>query len=261
MAQVPPGNHFYLSHKSSYSLLKALWRKGPNYTKEDICNHAWQDILRVYFPAEYNPNQLATGRATMYHVLVQAYRGLPADENHLKKPDAVTVQVDHVVQAGALGGYDEFKRDVLWVECKAPSKDKPGEWNVVMREAVARLHVAHNTRRLYIILNVGLEWLPFYWDPINPGNALTIKASAGHQDFPVDPRIRPTPNFPTGHIGANGVIHTNLAKTLDCFTTTTTPQGTFLAYQNDLNDLEAFLQVVMTHNGYNGLNDPSFEQF
>ena len=126
-----------------------------------------------------------------------------------------------VVMVAQIGGGAHIQAG----DVKVPSKDKPGEWNAVMAEAVSRLHVAHNARRLYIILNVGLEWLPFYWDPINPGNALTIKASPGHQDLPVDPGIRPTPNFPTGHIDANGFIHTNMAKTLDCFTTTTTPQG------------------------------------
>lgn len=74
----------------------------------------------------------------MYHVIVQAYRGLPPDENRLKKPDAATVEVDHIVQGAAL---NELKRGTLRVECKAPSKYQPGQWNTVMKEAVKRLSI------------------------------------------------------------------------------------------------------------------------
>lgn len=45
-------------------------------------------------------------------------------------------------QALLVGNYDEFKSDVLWVEWKAPSKEKSGEWNTAMREAVGRLHIS-----------------------------------------------------------------------------------------------------------------------
>jgi hypothetical protein len=131
-----------------------------------------------------------------------------------------------------------------------------------MNEAVRRLEIAHSGRALYIILNVGLKWLPFYWDPNNPagpGMSLTIKAARGHSNFPVSPKIRPPPGINAGHIDANNLIHTERAKTLDCFTTAQGPNGqTVLAYQNDLDFLEHYFGVIANH-VYVGHNDPSFE--
>ncbi|KAH8747450.1 hypothetical protein F5883DRAFT_396677, partial [Diaporthe sp. PMI_573] len=187
-------SHFYLVDSSAWALVLALYNKGFDYTKEDLCQHAWHDIIRTYFPARQ------TAQATVYHVITQAYRGLPPHLNQRAKPDVITVKVNRILP-GLVTAL--CKRDIFWVECKAPSKDQPNEWSTVMNEAVSRLEIAHSGRALYIILNVGLEWLPFYWDPNNPagpGMNLTIKAARGHSNFPVSPKIRPPPGINAGHI-------------------------------------------------------------
>lgn len=194
-------------------------------------------MLRLidYDPALLQAPQPSQG--TYYDVIVQPYRGIPMAANWKHRPDVVTVRINHVIQMPAV---TELKRDILWVECKAPSRDRPSEWKEVMREAVTRLNVAHPTNELFLILNVGMEWMIFYWDPINPlpaGQELTITSHAANTTWPMDPRVHPPPNIPAGHI-TNRSIDTTRAKTLDCFTLTQNANNqTVLAHQADLNFL------------------------
>lgn len=60
------------------------------------------------------------------------------------------------------------ERDLLWIECKAPNPDVPTSWKRVIDEAAERLRIAHPTRRVYLILAIGLKWMPFLWGPVAP---------------------------------------------------------------------------------------------
>jgi hypothetical protein len=158
------------------------------------------------------------------------------------------------------------KRDMFWVECKASSQDKPHQWSNAIEEAVERLNAAHPDRNIYLILNVGLKWIIFYWNPTNPaaaGQNLHIMDAAGQPRWSVDPRVRPAQNGGIQFIFGgdpitNGIIHTERAKTIDCITTDLSGGQTVLKYQNDL----TFLENCLAHIGganFVGQNDPSFD--
>ncbi|KAH8788349.1 hypothetical protein F5883DRAFT_514081 [Diaporthe sp. PMI_573] len=139
------------------------------------------------------------------------------------------------------------KRDMLWVECKASSQAKPHQWSNAIEEAVERLNAAHPDRNIYLILNVGLKWIIFYWNPTNPaaaGQNLHIMDAAGQPRWSVDPRVRPAQNGGIQFIFGGDPI-TNGGQTV-------------LKYQNDL----TFLENCLAHIGganFVGQNDPSFD--
>lgn len=147
----------------------------------------------------------------------------------------------------------EMKRDIIWVECKASSGNQPGDWSEVMSDAIAKLHSAHPTRSLYLILNVGTEWLIFYWDPTNPapaGEQMRMTDADGTTIWDVDPRARPPPGINAYHIGPDNVVNTTLARSLDCFTMTQVAKQPKLAYQNDLDFLEQWINVMINHQDF-----------
>lgn len=163
----------------------------------------------------------------------------------------------------------QHKRDILYVKCSPPSdNDAQSQWNSAMKAAVARLGQRHPTRALYFILGVGMEWLPFYWDPNSPapaGKALRMAADGGEGGekgasgwYEVSPEVRPPPGIDAGHVDADGVVRTDRAKSLDCFTVAPPGQAgevPGLAFQEDLDFLEEFIGVVKRHE-YVGENDP-----
>lgn len=208
------------------------------------------------------PGQCMPMSRTKYSVLEHPFRGLPLSSTETQISDVVVLQMTHTNQAG---GTKSTKRDVLWVECKAPSKDQPYQWNNVMEEAVARLNVAHPTRSLFLILNVGLEWIMFYWDPINPapaGQHLRLVDASGRHHWDVDPRMRLVQaagiQYTVGEDPiTNGVIYPDRAKTIDCITTDVSNGQPVLKYQNDLIFLEQCLVHISGAN-FVGNNDPSF---
>ncbi|KAJ2898297.1 uncharacterized protein MKZ38_004022 [Zalerion maritima] len=102
-----------------------------------------------------------------YQILREAYRGLPPAAPYGVKPDVIVVRLQNIQQLPGQPPQSN-ERDILWIECKAPSLDVPHEWNRVLNEAVGRLDVAHPTRRVYLILAIGLKWMPFLWDPVAP---------------------------------------------------------------------------------------------
>lgn len=209
-----------------------------------------------YDPALLQAPQPSQG--TYYDVIVQPYEGIPTAVSWRHTPDVATVRVNHVIQVPAV---TRHKRDILWVECKAPSEDQPSDWRDVMREAVTRLSVIHPTTELFFILNVGMEWMVFYWDPTNPlpaGQELTITSHAASMTWTMDPRVRPPPNIPSDHI-TNRSIATTRAKTLDCFTLAQNADNQMVfAHQADLDFLEQIIITVANHH-YTGQNDPFFE--
>lgn len=164
------------------------------------------------------------------------------------------------------------KRDILYVKCSPPNdNDAQSQWNSAMKAAVARLGQRHATHALFFILGVGMEWLPFYWDPNSPapaGQALKIAADGGKGEekgasgwYEVSTGVRPPPGIDADHAGAESAIRTDRAKSLDCFTVAPPgPAGEVsgLTFQEDLDFLEEFIGVVERH-AYVGENDPDSE--
>lgn len=164
------------------------------------------------------------------------------------------------------------KRDILYVKCSPPCEDNiQSQWNHAMKATVARLAQKYATRALYFILGVGMEWLPFYWDPNSPvpaGKALRMAAGEGEGEkrgvlgwYEVSPEVCAPPGIDAGHVDAEGVVRTDRARSLDCFTVA--PPGAAgevpgLAFQEDLNFLEEFIGVVERH-AYVGENEPDSE--
>lgn len=134
-----------------------------------------------------------------------------------------------------------------------------------MDEAVTRLNVAHSVRNFFLILNVGLEWMIFYWDPTNPappGQHLRIVDGSGRNLWDVDPGVRPVQTTGLqfilgGYPITNGAIYTDRAKTINCYSTAVSGGQPVLRYQNDLNFLEHCLMHIGGAN-FAGNNDPSF---
>lgn len=139
---------------------------------------------------------------------------MPPGRSWEHKPDVVVVKLSSPTP-GADGFARSIKRDILWVECKAPCYDQPGAWETVMSEAVDRLASAHPNRNVWLILATGMKWMVFYWNPMVGQNPpLAIISHDGRTAWPVDPRICIAPVGGQRHI-TNGIIHTDLANTIN----------------------------------------------
>ncbi len=201
-----------------------------------------------------------------YLVRREAYRG-PAGQLSNQRPDVIVVQITSPggqPQPGA-----NIRRDILWIECKAPCHYQPNGWNSVMSEAVGRLRSAHPTRDLFVILAVGLEWMPFYWNPFNQQAPLQILKDNERDHWPVDQGICvanvPNHNNLQRHIvndprvagGPRNTIDTTRAFSLDYWTMDgrQPPQPINLT---SLQLLEAFFAVVRAHAYLGGPNPAHF---
>lgn len=153
-------------------------------------------------------------------------------------------------------------RDILWVQCSPPSTDGT-QWAGAMQTTVAHLGRRHPARALYFILAVGMHWLPFYWDPEDPGpegRGLRMEAEDEEGWYAVSPQVHAPPGIDAGHIDGEGVVHLDRARTLDCFTgagPSFADERPKLTYQEDLDFLEEFLGVVARH-AYVGEHGMSF---
>lgn len=150
--------------------------------------------------------------------------------------------------------------NILLVKCNPPKGDAiQSQWISAMQTTEAHLGAAYQDRPLYFILAVGLHWLPFYWDPIDPrpaGQVLKMKedgaeVECGGKDasgwYFVVPEVRPPPGVDAGHVDADGVVRTDRARSLDCITVVeplVAGEMPRLANQADLDFLEEFLGVV-----------------
>lgn len=165
-------------------------------------------------------------------------------------------------------------RDVLYVVCGPPGDSRNNansRWASAMRAAVDGLGQRHAGRAVYFVLAVGLEWLPFYWDPNSPapaGRALRMAGDGGQGGtegspgwYEVSPNVHSPPGIDAGHVDAHGVVRTERARTLDCFAAAPSGAaggGSGLAFQEDLDFLEEFVRVVERH-PYVGENEPGLE--
>lgn len=149
--------------------------------------------------------------------------------------------------------------------------DAQSQWNSAMQAAMVSLKERYVNRSMYFILGVGMKWLPFYWDPNSPAPAgQALKTAMGETEgegdaaegwYEVSPEVRSPPGIDAGHIDAEGVVHTNRARSLDCFTIAPpreVGEVPRLAFQTDLDFLEEFLGVVERH-AYVGEDEPDSE--
>lgn len=242
----------------------------------DYCNtlHANYLVGRKLIPGQidFDPSLMElqpgeTSQGTKYAVLDRTSDQGPPEVDH-GVGGSVTVQ-RFITDLPAL---TEQTRDILYVKCSPPSTgdETRSQWASAMQVAVSRLEQKYATRALCFILGVGMEWLPFYWDPNSPAPTdQALRMAAGGADgqgvgeaastwYSVSAKVRPPPGIDAGHVDAEGVIRTGRARSLDCFTVA--PSGAVdeapgLAFQEDLDFLEEFIGVVERHD-YVGENEP-----
>ncbi len=233
--------------------------QSDQYTMEASVWHVWEHIPRPYFP-----DRAPAVGADHYAIEREAYRGPPAAAS-IHKPDVIVVRLRAppapvVPPVPGQRPQRAQERDILWIECKAPSEGAPNGWNSVMTEAVARLSSAHPTREVYLILAIGIKWMCFLWDPVNPlpmGSELHI-ISAGQTVWAVDARVKPIPNLAgQRHIGNSFLVDTTQAYSLDYWSVKLVQNVVVQANLADLQLLENVFALIQAQN-FNGWNPAHF---
>ncbi|KAK4190899.1 hypothetical protein QBC35DRAFT_448829 [Podospora australis] len=139
------------------------------------------------------------------------------------------------------------RRDVLWIECKSA----PYGWNLLLEQCVDRLAVAHPDLEVWMILAIGMKWIPLIW---RPSHRLGSNGLQMLQDdmTEVDDRIHEVPlaTLPGQRhmINKNGrrVINPALAYGLDYWTQNAAGQAAD-ANTPDLVLLERFFTAIQHH--------------
>ncbi|KAK3936153.1 hypothetical protein QBC46DRAFT_322079 [Diplogelasinospora grovesii] len=247
--------HFWDIDGAAAPLIGNVYYRGEDYTRESDVWHAWEAIPRPYFPDRPPPGGIAR-----YAIQREAYRGLPPSDPQAHKPDVIVVRMQNrQQQPGMPVRADE--RDVLWIECKAPCQDKPHGWNEVLNEAVGRLTSAHPQRKVFLILAVGMKWMPFLWDPQAQPSALNVVMANRTDSWPVDQRIHliDAATLPGGQrhafqSGGNWFVDTRCAYTLNYWAMGQNGQPAFAADMTLLENLFAAIQAAV----YNGWNPAEF---
>lgn len=133
--------------------------------------NAWSAILHVFFP-----DRAPMPDGVKYDIPREAYRGPNPKRLSKTRPDIIVVK-------SAPGEDDENRlrrqrRDILWVQCKAPCSDRPSQWKTLIEEAAGRIKAAHLNRMVYIIVAIGSKWtrIVFKWDPQNQQPRLQVLA-------------------------------------------------------------------------------------
>lgn len=233
---VPGLRHFWDPLTSASANIKTIRDRGPGYSQEDVVWHAWHAICLLYFPETTND---PTG--PIWSTVREAYRG-PSGAPSTYRPDILTIKMMLAGQTGAL-----LKRDVLWIECKAPDKDAPFEWKDVIRETVERLESAHPNRELFVVLAIGLKWMYFAWDPQNAVGRtpqLFMRRHSGRgAPWIIDPRIKAFHDAPWVDT-RTGEVRPSNAMSLDFWSTTRVGRESRVSNWQGLELLEQFLHVV-----------------
>lgn len=154
-------SHWWDANTAAQNAVLDLKDVGPGHSKEDVTWKAWESILSLYFPT-----YAATPDGVKYMIRREAYRSL-VYQPESTRPDVVVVKLSD--PRPNADGYNRLvrpvnsllnriersnavprsvKRDILWVECKAPNHDSPGLWADLMLEAVERLEDAHPDRNV-----------------------------------------------------------------------------------------------------------------
>lgn len=257
-------SHFWDLEEAASLRIAALDEAGPNYTLQDLVWRAWEHILDVYFP-----RRAAQPGGMRYEIDREAYRGAPPNSTWQHKPDVIVVRISNVTaQPGQR--LTAVKRDLLWVECKAPILSTPYDWKQVMNEALGRLEQAHGRnapggpRRVFFILATGMYWMHFLYDPTRgPANSnptpLSVLTADQQGLWPVNDDVYPVPGLASRHIvqASNGglIIDTSRAHTLDYWSLDSSGQN--IRHMADLQLVESFLALVQT-TPYNGSNPADF---
>ncbi|KAH7328096.1 hypothetical protein B0I35DRAFT_8404 [Stachybotrys elegans] len=237
--------HFWDLEEASCITIGKIAEKWPSSQDEDVVWHAWGAIPRVYFPSR------STG-GLKYAVNRQAHWGLLSESLSGREPDNIAVRLCHIEQPQQGMPPSSYQRDVLWIECRASSNDTPAGWHAILTEAVEQLDVVHSPRKVYLIVAVGLKWLPFLWDPVasilDPSPLVILGASL-QDTWEVDPRVHVIdPGALPGqrHVEAqNGslTVNTQSAYSLDYWTL---DQGGNPANLRDMLLLETFFALIRT---------------
>ncbi|KAK4095893.1 hypothetical protein N658DRAFT_502184 [Parathielavia hyrcaniae] len=216
-----PFRHFWDPHTADAMKIQGLLELGPTYQQEDVVWQVWSRLLERYFPADPGPQ----GQG-VYTVDREPYRGPPGAVSTVR-PDHVVLRLLRAVNPPPPAPQvpQIHRRDILWVECKAPNHDTPGQWNLLITEAAGRLREAHPTRNLFLITAVGLKWMFFKWDPANV-NPLQVLAHNVNQAWTIpcqelcfDPTLLGQRHVVQNNAtGALDTVDTRRAYTLDCVT-------------------------------------------
>ncbi|RMD39481.1 hypothetical protein DV735_g5637, partial [Chaetothyriales sp. CBS 134920] len=225
-----------------------LGQKGQKYHLEDVVSHVWGEIPRTYFP-----NRATTKSGIRYAVERESYRGVASHRQGIR-PDVVIIKLHTTIRQGRQQQREPklAERDIAFIKCKAASEDVPNGWHSAIREAVKRLETAHAMRKIYLIIAIGLRWLPFLWDPTTPlDSPLKVLKKNQRDGWLVDRRLRPIEarrgQLPgQRHIAnINGmlVVDTTLAYSLNFWEIAGNGQ---LLHEKDLVLLESFLCLIKT---------------
>ncbi|KXX74857.1 hypothetical protein MMYC01_206701 [Madurella mycetomatis] len=121
-----------------------------------------ENARKLYF----QESDVALGRGC-YSVRLERWVGLPLPDN--TQQTGRTLVVEHITnfqyQLGSRPTADSS--DIVWVECAASDELRNScGWSNLMRRAVDRLNAEHPDHRVFVILAIGLKWMPFLWDPV-----------------------------------------------------------------------------------------------
>ncbi|KAF2752456.1 hypothetical protein EJ05DRAFT_506031 [Pseudovirgaria hyperparasitica] len=249
--------HFWNPTTTAFKEIGKLYSRGAKYDQEDVVWHAWDAILRLYFPEVDDANGVS------WSIRREAYRGLPPVQSPSQtKPDVIAVRLMSLPrQPGQIP--QGTGRDFLWVECKAANHDTPHGWKDLTSEAVIRLGHAHPDRPLSLILAIGWKCMLFTWDPTDilqqahvPNYILSRDRS---QHWPVDVRIKSAHAFPWAN-PISGAITPDNAFELDSWTLAPPTAGLNVLYNGgNLGIIEHFLVTVrLMPYHLHGVNPASF---
>ncbi|KAH6850966.1 hypothetical protein B0I37DRAFT_372885 [Chaetomium sp. MPI-CAGE-AT-0009] len=244
-----PNRHFYDLQEAAALKISRIADKGEDYKHEDVVWQAWDKIPRPYFP-----ERGATSAAPRFSIGRETYRGAPGmPSGH--RPDVIVVRINNVQQE--IGQRPTaIERDILWIDCMAPAHLQPSGWHTLLGAAVERLASAHPNREVFMILAVGMEWMPFMWDPINPlsaGQTLQLLKDDNQLWDDVDPRIVPVPMQNQRFINGR-IIDSKQAYTLNYWDADGNGNIIHLA---DLQLLEALFDMIRSRI-FIGVNPASF---
>ncbi|EER39935.1 predicted protein [Histoplasma capsulatum H143] len=233
--------HFWNRNEEAHFLIRNLYHLPANHSQEDIVDHVWVAICRLYFP------HTATGHnGTRWTVLWEAYRGPP---HHLSehKPNVLVVRLQ---PQQVVGGLRVYGRDYLWVECKPPSHDTPSGWKNLINEATERLNSAHPQRAVAVIVAIGCRMMAFWWDPTNTVVTPRMSIQAAHPQtvvWDLDPRLKSW--FQGGWVdSATGRVDLSQALAVDCITEEIVNGQRMLRWRDELAEIEKLL-VSIRHMG------------
>lgn len=191
-----------------------LANSGVDYSVEDVVCHAWDEILRLYFPNPTSPDfplQWNIERDS-FPVTSSSVSGKDLDIMIVKK----VITPEEAVSSGPPAPIRE--RDCIWVVCKAPpEEDNPNPWREAIEETIERLDILHPDHKLFVIIAIGLEYMKFYWDgprtyPTRPYDVPMLVE--GSSEWILDDRLQVNDFIPgapffdqkTGNIYASGAL-------------------------------------------------------